>query len=151
MNHYADMPNKSRLCTDTKKYLQIILSEREQVTEPCVRWSHFLKNGNILCACMRACLVMSNCLWHGLPGSAVHGILQTRILEQVAISSSRGSSRPRDRTCVSLVSCISKQIPYHCTTQETPKYWSSDGIYWESSRKAIWSEVWALTLGLFRS
>ena len=33
---------------------------------------------------------------NSLPGSSVHGILQARILEWVAISSSRGSSRPRD-------------------------------------------------------
>ena len=33
-----------------------------------------------------------------LPGPSVHGILQERILEWVAISFSRGSSRPRDRT-----------------------------------------------------
>ena len=32
------------------------------------------------------------------PGSSVHGILQARILEWVAISLSRGYSRPRDRT-----------------------------------------------------
>ena len=31
-----------------------------------------------------------------LPGSSVHDISQARILEWVAISSSRGSSRPRD-------------------------------------------------------
>ena len=36
-----------------------------------------------------------------LPGSSVHGILQARILEWVAISLSRGSSPPRDRTQVS--------------------------------------------------
>ena len=30
------------------------------------------------------------------PGSSVHGILQARMLEWVAISSSRGSSQPRD-------------------------------------------------------
>ena len=35
------------------------------------------------------------------PGSSVQGILQARILEWVAISFSRGSSRPRDRTQVS--------------------------------------------------
>ena len=35
------------------------------------------------------------------PGSSVHGILQARILEWVAMPSSRGSSRPRDRTQVS--------------------------------------------------
>ena len=36
-----------------------------------------------------------------LPGSSLHGILQARVLEWVAISFSRGSSRPRDRTQVS--------------------------------------------------
>ena len=35
------------------------------------------------------------------PGSSLHGILQARILEWVAISFSRGSSQPRDRTQVS--------------------------------------------------
>ena len=38
-----------------------------------------------------------------LPDSSVHGILQARILEWVAISFSRGSSRPRDWTQVSLI------------------------------------------------
>ena len=47
------------------------------------------------------------------PGSSVHGILQARILEWAAISSSRGSSRPRDRTRVSYVSCIGRKVPYH--------------------------------------
>ena len=39
------------------------------------------------------------------PGSSVHGILQVRILEGVAISFSRGSFQPRDQTGVSCVSC----------------------------------------------
>ena len=39
------------------------------------------------------------------PGSSVHGILQARLLDWVAVSSSRGSSRPRDRTRCSGVSC----------------------------------------------
>ena len=37
------------------------------------------------------------------PGSSVHGILQARILEWVAISFSRESSQPRDRTQVSRI------------------------------------------------
>ena len=44
------------------------------------------------------------------PGSSIHGILQARILEWVALPYSRGSSPPRDRT---LVSCIGKCILYH--------------------------------------
>ena len=39
------------------------------------------------------------------PGSFVRGILPARILEQVAISPSSGSSRPRDWTLVSCLSC----------------------------------------------
>ena len=37
------------------------------------------------------------------PGSSVHGIFQARVLEWVAISFSRGSSQPRDRTPVSRI------------------------------------------------
>ena len=36
-----------------------------------------------------------------LQGSSIHGIFQARLLESVAISFSRGSSQPRDRTWVS--------------------------------------------------
>ena len=42
------------------------------------------------------------------PCSSVHGILQARILEWVAIAFSRESSWPRDRTCVSYVSWIGR-------------------------------------------
>ena len=41
------------------------------------------------------------------------GILQARILEWVAMSSSRRSSWPRDWTFVSYVSCIGKWLPYN--------------------------------------
>ena len=41
------------------------------------------------------------------------GILQARILEWVASSSSRASPCPRDRTCVSYVSCIGRWVLYH--------------------------------------
>ena len=44
---------------------------------------------------------------------SVHRILQARILEWVAMPSSRGSSWPRDRTCVPYVSCIGRQVLYH--------------------------------------
>ena len=38
-----------------------------------------------------------------LPGSSVHGIFQAIVLEWIAISSSRGSSQPRDQTWVSQI------------------------------------------------
>ena len=52
------------------------------------------------------------------PGSSVHGILQARILECFAISFSRGSSQPRDRTHISYIGrqilpCLSHQGGLH--------------------------------------
>ena len=65
-----------------------------------------------------SCVQLCNPMNHGLPGTSVHGILQARILEWVAISFFRISSWPRDQTLVSYVSCFGKQILYHCTTWE---------------------------------
>ena len=48
-----------------------------------------------------------------LPGSSIHGILQARILEWVAMPFPRGSSQPKDRICISYVSCIGRLILYH--------------------------------------
>ena len=67
--------------------------------------------------CSQLCLTLYNPLDCSPPGSSVHEISQTRILEWVAISYSRGSSWPRDQTLVSHISCISRRILYHCTTR----------------------------------
>ena len=48
-----------------------------------------------------------------LPGSSVHGTLQAGILEWAAMPSSSRSSWPRDRTCVSYVSCIGRPVLDH--------------------------------------
>ena len=49
------------------------------------------------------CLTLCDPVDCSLPGSSIHGILQARILEWVAISFSRGSSQPRGRTQVSRI------------------------------------------------
>ena len=49
---------------------------------------------------------------HSPPSSSIPGVLQVRILEWVAMPSSRGSSQPRDQTCISYVSCIGRQVLY---------------------------------------
>ena len=53
------------------------------------------------------------------PSSSVRGIFQT-ILEWVTISYSRGSSQPRDRNHIAYISCIGRQVLYHCATWEAP-------------------------------
>ena len=45
---------------------------------------------------VKQCLTLCNPVDCNPPGSSVHGILQARILESVAILFSRGSSQPRD-------------------------------------------------------
>ena len=55
----------------------------------------------------QSCLTLCDPVVCSLPGSSVHGIFQARILEWVAISFSRGSSRARNRT---RVSCIAGAI-----------------------------------------
>ena len=47
------------------------------------------------------CPTLCDSMDWSLPGSSVHGIFQARVLEQVAIPFSRGSSQPRDQTQVS--------------------------------------------------
>ena len=49
-----------------------------------------------MCVCaksLRLCQTLCDSMECSLPGSSVHGILQARILEWVAMPSSRGSSR----------------------------------------------------------
>ena len=85
----------------------------------CMNDSSLVQLRTSMCMCVLSHSVMSNSLWsNGLwpPGSSVHGILQARILELVAISFSRGSFQPRDQTCISY---IERWIFfYHCTTWE---------------------------------
>ena len=50
------------------------------------------------------CPALCNLMDCSLSGYSVHGALQARILEWIALPSSRGSSQPRDRTCVPCVS-----------------------------------------------
>ena len=52
---------------------------------------------------IQLCLTLCDPMNCSLPGSSVHGILQTRILEWVVMPFSRGSSQPRDRTQVSRI------------------------------------------------
>ena len=64
---------------------------------------------------LQSCLILCNPMNHSLPGSAVHGIPQARILEWVAISFSRGSSWSWIPTCVSYISCNgSWEAPQPC-------------------------------------
>ena len=51
----------------------------------------------------QSCLTLFDPMDCSLPCSCIHGIFQARVLEWVAISFSRGSSRPRDYTRISRI------------------------------------------------
>ena len=51
----------------------------------------------------QSCPTLCNPMDYRLPGSSVHGVFQARILEQVTISYSRGSSGPKDQKTDSLL------------------------------------------------
>ena len=80
--------------------------------------------------CLTLCKPMDCCL----PGSSVHGISQARILEWLAISFSRGSSWPRNWTCVSLTG---RQILYHqgSITRMQKTTQMHQGACWKMIRK----------------
>ena len=64
------------------------------------RLIYTLLRGVVLYLVAQSCPTLGDPTDCSPPGSAIHGILQTRILEWIAMSSSRGSSRSRHQTQV---------------------------------------------------
>ena len=84
-------------------------------------WGYLGKDTNLYCWCClvaQSCPTLSNPRDCSPPHSSIHGILQARTLEWVTISSSKGSSWPRDGTHVSYVFCIDRRILYHWASLE---------------------------------
>ena len=96
----------TRVCFSTSCFTVILFQDVSPY--PCL---------SFLCLRMRAeslqsCLTLCNPMDCSLPGSSIHGFLQARILEHVAMPFSRGSSQPRDRTQISYV-CLGRWVLYH--------------------------------------
>ena len=92
----------------------------------------------------QSCLTLCDPMDSSSPGSSVHGILQARILEWVAIPFSRGSSWPRDQT---LVSCIPGRFFTIWATRETPRWSKSTSImlvhlWYAVTKMALWT-LWS--------
>ena len=87
--------------------------QRNRLGSLPVAYSHGSASNAVLCSVAQLYPTLCDPMDYSPPGSSVHGILQARILEWVAIPFSRGSSPPSDRTRISCVSCIGRQILYH--------------------------------------
>ena len=99
------------------KILWTIIKKKMIITSSCIA-----RGGTKRCECVlvaQLCLTLCDLMDCSPPGSSVCGIPQATILEWVAMSSSRGSSPPRDQTNVSYISCIGRWVLYH---------WSTSGI-----------------------
>ena len=70
------------------------------------------------CVCAQLCLTLCHPMDCSLPGFSLPGIFQARILEWVAISSSRGSPQTRGQSAGSCVSYLARQLLYHWATWE---------------------------------
>ena len=124
---WVGVDSGSRWWTGRPRVLQFMGSQRvghNWATElNWMNWGNRVVLQEFCCHCWSVCksvLYMFQTLCDpkdcSIPGSSVHGIFQTRILEWVATSFSRISSPFRDRTCVS---CIDRQILYHWATRKT--------------------------------
>ena len=85
------------------------LSPRTQAIEMCVLFKPLCLKLFFCCCCSVAtsCPMLCDPMDCSPPGSSVHGILQARVLECAAISSSRGSSPPKVQT---QISCIGRRF-----------------------------------------
>ena len=105
--------------------------------EPDSPWEAVLTLFGYLSMCVHAMLLqwplaLCNPLDCSPPGSSVCGILQARMLEWVAMPSSKGPSQPRDQTCISYVSCVGRQVLYHEFHLGSPSNYC--GFYIDRSR-----------------
>ena len=79
----------------------------------------------------QSCLTLCDPIDSSPPGSSVHGIFQVRILERVAMPSSRGSSPPRGQTCIS---CTDRCVLYHQRHPGSPYMYLARSFSWLSPK-----------------
>ena len=94
-----------------KIHLGISVTSYGETQTNCVKWSEVKSLSPTLCDAV-------DC---SLSGCSIHGIFQARVLEWIAISFSRGSSRPRNRTQVSHI--VGRHFTVWATREANPIPW----------------------------
>ena len=118
---------------------------------PHQNWKQQHPNPKCMCAVCSAappCPTLCNPLDYSPPGSPVRGISQARIVEWVAMPSSRGSSWPKDWTWVSVSPALqaeSTDEPQGSPTTPQPKFnwletpWKREMHFWNETQ--TWPEI----------
>ena len=113
--HFVNVTIHSFQVRDLSERWELYLSECANIP----KWSEVAQ----------LCLTLCDPVDCSPPGSSIHGILQARILEWVAISFSRGSPQPRNRTQVSRIA--GRRFNLWATRRGT--FWSTiQGTPWQS-------------------
>ena len=118
---------KQQLELDKEQWIGSKLGKEHVIAVYC--YSAHLTYTQSVCVCVRvtpSCLTLCDPMDSSPPGSSAHGILQARILEWVAIPFFRGSSWPRDQTCIS---CIAGRF---FTIWATREAWYAEYIMWNA-------------------
>ena len=118
------------------------------------KWSFFSFNFHVAAAkSLQLCLTLCDPIDGSPPGSSVHGTLQARTLEWVAISFSRRSFRPRDWTHVCLLHWQASSLPLShqgkkwllLWTQLNVSYFTTNSYhYWAGMPNALPSPFFTL-------
>ena len=116
-------------CTDvTVLKAHLIISQRHLIMLR-VYIDRNTKNTSISLWCaqsLQSCPTLCDPMDCSPPGPSVHGTSQVRILEWVAISPSKGSSRPRDQICISYISCTGRRVFYHWCHLGSPSLYQGE-------------------------
>ena len=95
--------------------------------------------------CSQSCPTLCDPMGCSLPGSSVHGILQARILEWVAIPFSRASSQPGDQTWVSHIAgrffTVWTTREAQIQSPETKSYLRRSQWLWQPLNSMMWEEL----------
>ena len=108
--HYS--PDKAAENLKVSNFWMDQVERKRQMFQFCLQGLSFL-------VVVKSCMILCDLMDCSLPDSSVLGVFQARILEWIAISFSRGSSRPRYQTHVS---CTGRRILYHWANWEAPSF-----------------------------
>ena len=125
-SQWTEMSTSSQRWASTDKYSAKYFISDIKRSRGQIKSSFKFFASSHTCSVAHSCLTLCDPMDCNPPGSSVYRNSQARILEWVAISSSRGSSWPGDWTCMSFVG---RQVLYHCTNLDISTWLSTCALF----------------------